>query len=315
MKTDIKKILASKTKQALSSNILHADAIRQNILVLDELKNFIPPLSVEEFEQLQSNILEHGCQTPLQLWQTPKKNIGIATNDETEIAYVLIDGHNRYKICSSNNLPFEVYMLSFETLKDAKDYMIELQLGRRNLNPTQISYFRGLRYNNEKVDKNNNLLKGQNVFSEKSALITDSNSPKGHFDLSTNSTADRLANEYKVSSKTIKRDAEFARGLQKMGAELRNDILSGKEKVDKGLIQKLSKISDNSGLIEDIETLVVLTNDDVSPIVTPMNSNLSAVIKDKYEEILKITNRFPKSVKKKDLEKLIAISQELIQLL
>lgn len=39
MKTDIRNMLASKTKQALSSNILNADDIRQNILVLDELKS------------------------------------------------------------------------------------------------------------------------------------------------------------------------------------------------------------------------------------------------------------------------------------
>ncbi|CAH0997686.1 hypothetical protein EMA8858_03820 [Emticicia aquatica] len=317
MKTDIKKILASKTKQALSSNILHADAIRQNIVVLDELKNLIPPLSNEEFEQLQSNILEHGCQSPLQLWQTPKSSIGIASENSGDIAYVLVDGHNRYKICVNNNLPFEVYLLSFESLKEAKDYMIELQLGRRNLSPTQISYFRGLRYNNEKIDKSQNLPKGQNdllanLSVTEQAEIMDK-TPKGQNDLLGNSTAERLADEYKVSPKTIKRDAEFAKGLQRMGASLRNDILTGKEKIDKNIIQKLSKIPENIGTIDDIESLLAISNQKTMEEKTP--NGVSIVIQEKSEEILKITKRFSKSISKTDLQKIIELSEELIKIL
>lgn len=139
MKTDIRNILASKTKQALSSNILNADNIRQNILVLDELKSLIPPLSPEEYSQLESNILQHSCQTPIQVWQTPKKKLSPTFKQEDDLAYILIDGHNRQQICKTNNLTFEVYKLSFDSLKDAKDYMINLQLGRRNLSPAQIS--------------------------------------------------------------------------------------------------------------------------------------------------------------------------------
>lgn len=270
MKTDIRNILATKTKQALSSNILNASNIRQNIIILEELKSFIPPLSSDEYEQLESNILQHGCQTPIQVWQTSKQKLGVSFEKEDDLAYVLVDGHNRYKICNQHNLPFEVYVLSFDSEKDAKDYMINLQLGRRNLSQNQISYFRGLRYNNEKADKLDNLQtnssKGQNVpsknndqevnilpsFSSKGQIVPSANkvknvdkyplnSSKGQNDPSAKTTAERLAKEYNVSSKTIKRDAEFAEGLEKITPELRNDILIGKAKVDKGMIQKLSK--------------------------------------------------------------------------
>jgi hypothetical protein len=270
MKTDIRNILATKTKQALSSNILNASNIRQNIIILDELRNFIPPLSLDEYSQLESNILQHGCQTPIQVWQTLKKNLGLAFEKDDDLAYVLVDGHNRYKICTQHNLPFEVYVLSFDSQKDAKDYMINLQLGRRNLSQNQISYFRGLRYNNEKADKSDNLLmnssKGQNDPSGNEGQKPDkfeTKSPKGQNDPSRNeeqkpdnlgsktlkgqndpsvkTTAERLAKEYNVSPKTIKRDAEFADGLEKIDSELRNNILDGKIKIDKGSIQKLSK--------------------------------------------------------------------------
>jgi hypothetical protein len=248
MKTDIRNILATKTKQALSSNILNASNIRQNIVILEELQSFIPPLSTDEYGQLESNILQHGCQTPLQVWQTSKKNLDLPFEKEDDLAYILVDGHNRYKICTQHNLTFEVYVLSFDSQKEAKDYMINLQLGRRNLSQNQISYFRGLRYNNEKADKFDNLQtnssKGQNDPSVKEGQTDgdlSTNSSKGHFDPSVKTTAERLAKEYNVSPKTIKRDAEFADGLEKIDPELRNNILEGKTKIDKGTIQKLSK--------------------------------------------------------------------------
>jgi hypothetical protein len=304
MKTDIRNILATKTKQALSSNILNASNIRQNIIILDELRNFIPPLS---------NILQHGCQSPIQVWQTLKKNLGIAFEKEDDLAYVLVDGHNRYKICTSHNLPFEVYVLSFDSQKDAKDYMINLQLGRRNLSQNQISYFRGLRYNNEKADKSDNLLinssKGQNAPSVNEGQKDDnlgSKSPKGQNDPSGNegqkddilglksskgqndpsikTTAERLAKEYNVSPKTIKRDAEFADGLEKIDSELRNNILDGKIKVDKGTIQKLSK----------------------SPIKTPITSVQELhELADKFDnasenKAIKLSDRVRESVKNAD---------------
>jgi hypothetical protein len=94
------------------------------------------------------------------------------------------------RIYTQHNLPFEVYVLSFDSQKDAKDYMINLQLGRRNLSQNQISYFRGLRYNNEKVDKFDNLqtnsLKCQNDPSRDEGQTTDilqSFLPKGQIEI------------------------------------------------------------------------------------------------------------------------------------
>ena len=272
MKTDIRDILATKTKQALSSNILNASNIRQNILILDELKSFIPPLSTDEYAQLESNILQYGCQSPIQVWQTLKKNLSLTFEQEDDLSYVLVDGHNRYRICTQHNLPFEVYVLSFNSQKDAKDYMINLQLGRRNLSQNQISYFRGLRYNNEKANKLDNLLsdssKGHFDPSVDQGETTDKleiDSSKGHFDPSVKTTAERLAKEYNVSPKTIKRDAEFADGLEKIDSELRNNILEGKMKIDKGMIQKLSKsqIKKPIGSIKELQEIadkLLLTN-------------------------------------------------------
>lgn len=295
MKTDIKKILASKTKQALSSNILNSDVIRQNIVILDDLKNLIPALSPDEFSQLEENIKQHGCQTPIQLWQTTKFAAGQSDNpsDTDEVIYILIDGHNRLEICRKNNLHFDVYMLSFNSIKEAKDYMINLQLGRRNLSPTQISYFRGLRYNNEKSDKISNLSQ---------------NYPKGHYDPSGSSTAERLSKEYNVSPKTIKRDAEFAKGMEMLAPELRNDILRGKQKVEKKVIQQIAKDGNIAEPISDLSTLVV----DSSSVA--MNVVVSDDLKELSSQIFKASEKYASTQSQQDLEVLLKLVTDAMNL-
>ncbi len=95
-------------------------------------------------------------------------------------------------------------------MKEVRDYMIDNQLGRRNLIPEQASYLRGLRYNSEKLIKGKYERQehmGQNVPYELMAKKE--------------TTSARLSKQYKVSEKTIKRDAEFAEGLNLLSPELK----------------------------------------------------------------------------------------------
>lgn len=228
-------IIASKTKNALGSSLISLEAIKQSIVILEELRTFIPPLNTDELAQLEQNILAYGCKDALLVWETTQSEVG---GNTTEPVFVLIDGHNRFSICRKHTLPFNIQLLQFASLKEVKDYMIDLQLGRRNLNPQQVSYFRGLRYNNEKAEKgkyDRENHKGQNV-------------PYAQ------NTAQRLAAEYNVNEKTIKRDADYAEGLNKLSDTLRNEVLAGKQSIDKGLIQKLAKVETQSG-IESTEKL------------------------------------------------------------
>lgn len=63
------------------------------------------------------------------------------------------DGHNRYEICLKHGLYLPIQFIDLELLQMTKNYMIEQQLGRRNLNQEQMAYLRGLRYNQEKLSK------------------------------------------------------------------------------------------------------------------------------------------------------------------
>ena len=95
------------------------------ILVDQEFKNLIPALTQEEFSQLKENILSEGVRDPLVCWRN---------GDLT-----LLDGHNRYRICTENNIHFNIIERDFENREEAKTWIIQNQFGRRNLNNYQRS--------------------------------------------------------------------------------------------------------------------------------------------------------------------------------
>jgi len=233
MKKDIRDIIQAKAKATVTNNLLSDEGIKKNIVVLPVLKELIRPLDIEETEQLKANILANGCQDSLKIWQTTQKviNPNSSTNEEQ---FVLIDGHNRYKICSENNVPFAVSIMKFQSLDDVISWMIDLQLGRRNMSPNEIAYYRGLKYNQEKkIEKTDN-------------FSTIGTSLK---------TSQKLAQQYGINEKTIRRDAEFAKGVESLSPELKREFLNGKIKVAKKDLEELGKI----GVIEKIETAEEIT--------------------------------------------------------
>lgn len=91
------------------------------ILKIDtEFHNLIPPLSEDEFKQLKENIIADGCREPLVVWNG-----------------TIVDGHNRYKICTENNIPFKTESKDFADRAAVIEWMLRNQLGRRNLNDFQ----------------------------------------------------------------------------------------------------------------------------------------------------------------------------------
>ena len=85
-----------------------------------EFKNLIPPLSEEEFRPLEENVKAEGCRDALVTW-----------ND------VIVDGHNRYKICQENGISFKREEKEFSGRDEAIEWILKNQLGRRNLNDMQ----------------------------------------------------------------------------------------------------------------------------------------------------------------------------------
>ena len=92
-----------------------------DIVVNEELKAYIDPLTAEELEALERSILEEGCRDALVLWGD-----------------MLVDGHNRYGICRKHGLPFQtVQNTRFQSLEDVHLWMIDQHLGRRSISEFQ----------------------------------------------------------------------------------------------------------------------------------------------------------------------------------
>lgn len=92
-----------------------------DIVVKEELKAYIDPLTPEEYEALERSILAEGCRDALVLWGD-----------------VLVDGHNRYGICRKHGLPFNtVQNTRFQSMEDVHLWMIDQHLGRRSISDFQ----------------------------------------------------------------------------------------------------------------------------------------------------------------------------------
>ena len=86
-----------------------------------EFKALMPPLTQEEYQQLEQNILtRRKCNDAILLWNG-----------------TIVDGFNRFCICVTHGIRFEVKEMDFASRDDAKIWIIENQLGRRNLNAAQ----------------------------------------------------------------------------------------------------------------------------------------------------------------------------------
>jgi hypothetical protein len=88
-----------------------------------ELQAVVAPLTTEEYAQLRDNIQKDGLLEPITLW--------------AEESGTILDGHNRYAICQELGIGFRTKALSFLGIEAAKLWILEHQVGRRNLTDDQ----------------------------------------------------------------------------------------------------------------------------------------------------------------------------------
>lgn len=175
----------------------------KDLIIDKEFEKLIPPLTKEEYNTLQENCLNDGIREPISKWNN-----------------IIIDGHNRFNISKNNGwLDFETvdYTERFQDRGQVIEWMLNNQLGRRNLNPDQLSIIRGKLYNLHKLGRGGD------------------RKSKGQNDTLKN-TAQDMADKYKVSERTIKRDGQFV----KNNPEIADKILRG-ETTKKDAVKEMRK--------------------------------------------------------------------------
>jgi len=204
----------------------------QKVIIDEEFRLLLPTLDKVTYESLEKNILAHGVRDPLVVWNG-----------------VLIDGYNRYKICTTHDLPFTTVSLEFSSRDEVLHWIIENQIARRNLTSVELSHFRGLYYNAAKRIRSS----GNNQYTGKSGH------PQSEGDLNGSMTAKDVGKRFNVSKATIERDAKVADALTtiaEISPEAKQKILSGEVPVDRNKLQGLSKAPK-----EDVEKVVKQIND------------------------------------------------------
>ena len=187
------------------------------IQIDEQFKSLLPVLDEQTYALLEESLLKNGCINPLVLWNG-----------------ILIDGHNRYEICTKHEIPFETVEKEFASRDEALIWIISTQVARRNLTPIQLSYYRGMHYNADKRIVTNKTGINQHKEVEYQSGIQ----PQSQ------STAARLAEQYNVSPMTINRDSQLARAVETIGEsspEAKREILSGTANISRQQLQILAK--------------------------------------------------------------------------
>lgn len=172
--------------------------------IKQEFKKLIPALTPEEFNQLEENCLKEGIRDAIVTWQG-----------------FIIDGHNRYEIAQRHGLEFRTVEKEFESENDVIDWMIINQLGRRNITKEQRDYLIGKRYENEKQKIGRPENKEKKIFPLK--------------------TAEKIGQEFGISHMQVKLNEQYSKGVDKLGEELKKQVLQGKSDVNKSDVQTISK--------------------------------------------------------------------------
>ena len=182
-----------------------------NLKIDPEFQSQIPPLTDDEFKQLEENILKEGkLLSPLIVWNN-----------------TLVDGHNRYEIVQEHpEISFSTMPLPFESREEVLAWICKNQLGRRNLSPEQKRYLLGKQYEAEK--KAAKIFRGnQYTLAKKSGGAHDDNHHSGK------KTCDRIAEENGVSRASVLRASHYTRGI-----DIADNLFPGiKQKVFSGEVK------------------------------------------------------------------------------
>ena len=228
-----------------------------------ELRDLLPPLTDEEYKQLKKNIIENGFDKnfPIMTWK----------------GYI-VDGHNRYKICKEHNIDFVYGTLAYKTKEEVMEWMLDIQLGRRNLSPIQriaiAEKYRSLYEKQALINKQNAMSKARrnnqnNKGEQFSQNSTTTVNPQNKIDVRA-----KLATTAGVSTDTYSKGAKI---LNSDNEKVKNAVLSGEMSINAGYKELVSKKESNNK--EKINQLPIVENE------SPLKVNTHQQVSEETKQI------------------------------
>ena len=200
-----------------------------NLKIAPEFQNQTPPLTDDEYRQLEENILKEGkLLSPLIVWNN-----------------TLVDGHNRYAILQKHpEIYFSTMPLRFANREEALAWICKNQLGRRNLTPEQKKFLIGKQYSVEHRKPGGN---GNNQYTattqeavQEELCQIDTIPPTS----AEASIRKQIAERNNVSESYVVRSEKFMRGveiMEQMVPGMQEKILSGQFKVRDADMHRLAR--------------------------------------------------------------------------
>jgi len=210
-------------------------AVLGNGLKIDaEFRDLIEPLLPAEIEQLTLNLQKAGrALDPLKVWKGYE---------------IVLDGHNRLEICTENELPYAIEYIDLPDREACKKWIIDNQIGRRNLSPARMDYLRGKKLELEKGPRGGKRgaapPAGSKDQSGPSPTMRDALHPEKPA-RKKGDAAQRIAEETGVSRSTVKRNEQFTKAVDRIGnyfGILKYELLSGKRRMSQWAAESVNAL-------------------------------------------------------------------------
>ena len=196
--------------------------MNETLQINPKFAQIIPPLSEDEFAQLEENILKLGrVIEPIQVWKG-----------------FIVDGHHRYKIVQKHpEITYTTCEREFESEIEAVDWICGYQLGRRNLNDIARKVLTAQKY--QAIKQLGKFHGNQHTLPKKSGLVDNQQDHNAH------GMRTVLANELGVTNDYIWRSLAVSNGLEaaeEIKPGVKADILSGKIKPTEKEVANIAKL-------------------------------------------------------------------------
>lgn len=197
--------------------------MNEQLEIDEEFRMIIPPLTAEEYDNLEKSLKDEGCRDAIIVW-----------------GRTIVDGHNRYELCQKLGIPFRTIRMTFASREAAISWICFNQLSRRNLTKEAYKYLIGKRYDVEKIAYSKRNKDGKNQY-----LNTDKRTNRRYERIIESWTSRRLAGEYNLTYSTVERYGEYSRSLDKIEEKhpgVLPSLLSGQCRISQENIMILSKL-------------------------------------------------------------------------
>ena len=195
-----------------------------------EFRDLIRPLMTDEYRYLESTLLSEGCMEPITVWKG-----------------IIVDGHNRYEICTRLGIPFDTRERHFDNREEAIIWICSRQLGRRNISDETRRYLIGKRYEAEKVIAAKRNYNGWNQYRKREhsgdlpyeVIDPDAQQEKIR-------TSQRIGEEYHLAHGTVEKYGTYSKAIDaiaKKDPTMLPRILSGRYKISHDNVLALSRMS------------------------------------------------------------------------